>query len=250
MLTYVLLVFGVTIMHELILYILKIGLAEEVSKPLAAITVVFIVFVVTFVNYKNMIVNYSFRLDYMVGFLFLVMYISLNLIYDNTLGLIKFPNGPIEISNQKLLNTDIFTGLRICIISPLLEEYFFRVRLLSYLRGKYSNQKALIISALIFALMHVNYGQSLNAFFVGVFLAIVFIETESFFIVSILHIVNNSVVYLSFKMLPKSMIENYFSFNIYILVIGIIIFLLSGFLLWKKGKIITLFKDNVVTNEV
>lgn len=63
-LTYVILVFGVTLLHELMRYILKIGLAEKRSKPLAAIAVVFVVLVVTFVNYKNVDVNSSSRVDY------------------------------------------------------------------------------------------------------------------------------------------------------------------------------------------
>ena len=76
-------------------------------------------------------------------------------------------------------------------IAPILEEFIFRGVFLRALLSKYSNKKSILISSIIFALVHVKPLQMPGALFLGIYFGYIFTKTKSFSTTAILHIVAN-----------------------------------------------------------
>jgi hypothetical protein len=78
-----------------------------------------------------------------------------------------------------------------CLFGPLLEELLYRGVILQGLR-KYNERMAIIISALIFGLMHQNYQQFILAFALGIILAAITLKSESLIPSLVTHIIVNT----------------------------------------------------------
>lgn len=81
-----------------------------------------------------------------------------------------------------------------CIIAPVFEELLYRGILLNGLLNKYSYKKAIIYSALIFGIAHLNLPQGINAFFLALILGVIFYYTRSIYLCMVMHAVNNIIV--------------------------------------------------------
>ncbi|MCD7731551.1 MAG: CPBP family intramembrane metalloprotease [Oscillospiraceae bacterium] len=78
-----------------------------------------------------------------------------------------------------------------CLLGPLLEELLYRGVLLQGLR-KYNERFAIVISALIFGLMHQNYQQFIFAFSLGLILGAITLKSESIIPSLVTHIIANT----------------------------------------------------------
>lgn len=88
--------------------------------------------------------------------------------------------------------------LAIAIVGPILEEMLFRGAITSVLLKTHTPKKAIIYSALIFGIFHINPAQILTAFLLGLLLAWLFYKTHSLIPGILIHILNNSLsVYFS-----------------------------------------------------
>jgi membrane protease YdiL (CAAX protease family) len=86
----------------------------------------------------------------------------------------------------------------IALFGPVVEELFFRGAITKALLKQYSPRRAIVISALIFGIIHFNPAQVVGAFFMGLLLAWLYYKTASLIPVILIHILNNSLsVYLS-----------------------------------------------------
>ncbi|WP_315079639.1 type II CAAX endopeptidase family protein [uncultured Clostridium sp.] len=133
---------------------------------------------------------------------------------------------------EESLNLDpIYMYFSIIIIAPLQEEFINRGIILNGLLKKYSNKIAIIISALIFAIMHLNLQQGVNAFILGLFLGYIYIKTNSIYLTIFAHFFNNLLAF------PLDMLD-----LIYInIVIKCILFtLVGGILMFYAFKYINL----------
>ncbi|NMB21334.1 MAG: CPBP family intramembrane metalloprotease [Firmicutes bacterium] len=81
--------------------------------------------------------------------------------------------------------------------APLGEELFFRGLLLNLWRERYGGKKAVIFSALTFALLHFYLLQFVPVLIAGVLLGILFVRTENIVIPIIAHATANSLVLLA-----------------------------------------------------
>ncbi|MBR0271541.1 MAG: CPBP family intramembrane metalloprotease [Methanobrevibacter sp.] len=91
---------------------------------------------------------------------------------------------PVE---QLIENSSIYINLLIiCIVAPIFEEIFFR-KILIERTIKYGAKLSIILSALIFALFHGNLSQFFYAFFLGGFLAYLYINTGKIIYPIIIH---------------------------------------------------------------
>jgi membrane protease YdiL (CAAX protease family) len=86
----------------------------------------------------------------------------------------------------------ILAVVMIVIIAPFLEELFFRGAVFGTL-ANYSPVFAAVISAALFGLSHRNPAQVINAFVMGLFLALAFIKTGSAAACVFMHLINNAV---------------------------------------------------------
>lgn len=88
----------------------------------------------------------------------------------------------------------------IAVAGPVLEELLFRGAITKALLKQYDPVKAILISAFIFGIFHINPIQVVAAFFIGLLLAWVYYKTASLIPCILMHILNNSIsVYLNIK---------------------------------------------------
>jgi uncharacterized protein len=93
----------------------------------------------------------------------------------------------------------IVSILLVGIIPAFVEEMLFRGVILSGFRGNYSMRKAIIISSLLFGIVHLNPWQFISAFIIGVFSAWICIKAKSIVLSIYIHLFNNLLAVLSLK---------------------------------------------------
>lgn len=88
----------------------------------------------------------------------------------------------------------------ICLFAPFVEEVVFRGAILRTMLPRFSNKwKPILISALLFAVVHFNPAQMPHAFIIGILLGWLYCRTGSIIPGVIIHFVNNTVSYIVAK---------------------------------------------------
>ena len=121
------------------------------------------------------------------------------------------------------------------VIPPLVEEFACRGLILGSLR-KFGDGFAIVVSSVIFGIMHGNFQQMPFAFLVGLVLAYITIKSGSLWVAIAVHAFNNFISVV-FNYLPENMpdiIQNLI--YIILLVIIMILGLVSLFILQKNGE--------------
>ena len=124
-----------------------------------------------------------------------IIIIGFRLAYDNSLIYLvdKIPM-PDFISQAfgEMFISPIILILSIAVIAPIYEEVIFRGILLKGMANKMAPNLALIISASIFALVHMNIPQGINAFLLGLIIGAIYLRTDSIYLCIFAHFINNS----------------------------------------------------------
>ena len=132
------------------------------------------------------------------------------------------------------------TFLTVAIFAPLFEELLCRGIILRGLLQHTSPMRAILWSAFMFAVMHLNPWQALPAFMVGLFMGWIYWKTGSLWATIFIHFVNNASSFLITILFPQlgadvtfaSLMPN----KIYVIVLAAsIIFTLGAFLFLDKN---------------
>lgn len=124
--------------------------------------------------------------------------------------------------------------LAIAIIGPVLEELLFRGAITKALLQQYSPTKAILISALLFGVFHINPAQILPAFLIGILFAWTYYKTNSLIPCILMHVLNNSLaVYLSIQYPEAKNMDDLISGTPYLII-------LSGAVLLLIGSVLTM----------
>ncbi|MPQ42887.1 CPBP family intramembrane glutamic endopeptidase [Clostridium tarantellae] len=92
----------------------------------------------------------------------------------------------------RIMSTDyIYLFLSVCIFAPFIEEFMYRGIILNGFFKKYTPNISIILSSLIFAIVHFNIPQGINAFLLGLILGYVYLKTHSIYICIFMHFINN-----------------------------------------------------------
>ncbi|MBT3209013.1 MAG: CPBP family intramembrane metalloprotease [Bacteroidetes bacterium] len=117
----------------------------------------------------------------------------------------------LELANQN----GVFSFIAIVIAAPVLEELIFRGIILDGLLKKYSPVKSIIISSLLFGIVHLNPWQFLGAFIFGIFSGWIYYRTNKLILTIIMHFANNFLAFVAIyffdeeTMMDKSLTEIY-----------------------------------------
>lgn len=117
---------------------------------------------------------------------------------------------PLENPQLEFLLPEDITGVQAFgmillagVIAPFGEEVLFRGVLYQYLRDKWGVFAGVILSSLIFGLIHLNLAVGLTAFLLGILLAVFFEYSRSLWTSVLIHAMNNSariaLLYLIYK---------------------------------------------------
>ena len=115
---------------------------------------------------------------------------------DGSIIFIFFPTGNTYEYVIEYLNSIPIVILLVetCIMAPFFEELLYRGIILNGLINRYSRKKAIIYSALIFGIAHLNFPQGINAFLLGLIIGTVYYYTRSIYLCMIMHFANNFLV--------------------------------------------------------
>ena len=140
--------------------------------------------------------------------------------------------------DQPLIISIIYIGL----IAAFCEELFFRGLILDGFIKNYSKRKTIIITALLFGLIHMNPWQFVAGFIIGLVLAWICIETKSILLCIYMHFLNNFGAIIMFRLSDVIPINGY---NVTTsAVFQPIWFTLSGLLLVSLGTFLLLKNIN------
>jgi len=148
-----------------------------------------------------------------------------------------FKKALVELASQK----GFFTFLYMVIAAPILEELTFRGIMLDGLLKKYSPIKAILISSLLFGLVHLNPWQFIAGLFLGVFMGWVYYKTKSLSFTIIIHAAVNFSGFLTkfftdTSSMDKTLVESYGgTLNLVLIIVGcIVIFGISTYYLRRE----------------
>ncbi|GMO54627.1 MAG: type II CAAX endopeptidase family protein [Termitinemataceae bacterium] len=115
--------------------------------------------------------------------------------FDNMLNhFLPMPDILKNVFESMIVKQNIIIAIVVVAIVPaLFEEMYFRGLLLNGLSKNYSQRKAIIITAIIFAIIHLNPWQSISAFVIGLFSAWICIKANSILLSIYIHLFNNSL---------------------------------------------------------
>lgn len=108
---------------------------------------------------------------------------------------------------------DILIYFYVCLLGPVLEELIFRGVLLEGLR-KYGNLFGIIMSSILFGLMHQNFSQCIPAVCMGLVMATMAVKSGSLMPSIFVHILNNSLSAILMVMLNSQSTADIASYNI------------------------------------
>ena len=100
-------------------------------------------------------------------------------------------------SLQTLSKAPVMSLIQVCILAPVIEEILMRGYLLNGLSMSYGNIIALLVSSLLFALLHFNMVQTLSALICGIALGLLYLQTGSIFCCILAHAGYNLISYLT-----------------------------------------------------
>ena len=113
------------------------------------------------------------------------------------------PELPNVVENEfSMILASRWGYLGIGLLAPLAEEVVFRGAILRSLLGRYRPWTAICLSALLFALIHVNPAQLPHAFAVGLLFGWMYYRTGSILPSMAYHWANNSVAYVMYSLYP------------------------------------------------
>lgn len=102
------------------------------------------------------------------------------------------------------MKDNIFGIISVCVVAPIFEEMFFRGAIEGYLLRKWQNPRwAILVSALVFGLIHGNPAQILFAFLFGLILGELYYRTGSLLPGIILHFINNTLSIILTNIFPQ-----------------------------------------------
>lgn len=115
-----------------------------------------------------------------------------------------------EESYQKTLQTlskaPVISLFQVCILAPIIEEILMRGYLLNGLSISYGSIIALLMSSLMFALLHFNMVQTFSAFVCGLVLGMLYLQTGSILCCILTHTGYNLISYIT-TILPLYSVE-------------------------------------------
>lgn len=127
----------------------------------------------------------------------------------NAISMLFVDNTVVEISSEILAVPFPVAFFMIAMLGPFSEEFVFRGMIFQGYRKDGNTLGAILLSALTFSFMHMNFNQAGYAFVIGIALAFVMLATNSFWAPMIMHLMINAqsvcTMYLTEKLMPGSM---------------------------------------------
>lgn len=142
-----------------------------------------------------------------LGFIpILVLLTHISIIFCQTMDIVPEPHPLVEIlKEEKSIWFILYLIITAIFIAPIFEEIIFRGLIYQALRKHVGILKAVLISSIIFSLLHFNIAQFLPVMGLGMLLCFIFEHTDSLVPAIAIHMLNNGV-FLGLFLLMKDYI--------------------------------------------
>ncbi len=177
---------------------------------------------------KTKLVTIALSLDIILQIGLGFLYPIIGLDYKNDLL------GQLNVNYTSSFATKILFVLTIAMIPAIFEELFFRKGLISLLE-KHGKVFAVLLSALLFGAIHMNLGQFLFAFIIGLIMGIIYAYTKDIKLTILIHFLNNGFEAISLILPPES-INPAYSILMSFLVIVVMLAGIAYFVTFIKNK--------------
>ncbi|MDY0409541.1 lysostaphin resistance A-like protein [Virgibacillus soli] len=143
--------------------------------------------------------GFSGQVPNLLGLTLLLFIFSIGAVWVSSYGLsFFFPNYVEEMlqDDTEIFGRGIITFLfilYICLVGPIVEEYIFRGLLLKRLERKFHIIASLIITNIIFGILHMDI---IGAFIFGIVMSLLYLKTNNLLVPIFIHICNNTFVYI------------------------------------------------------
>jgi membrane protease YdiL (CAAX protease family) len=127
-----------------------------------------------------------------------LMVVLFRMFYDNSLAYLVEWAFPLQqwlidaFDNMTVI--PVLGIISIVFVAPITEEILFRGLLLKGMLKRVNFKFAIFTSAMLFALIHFNFAQGINAFFLGIMVSVVYYYTNSLKLAIYIHFINNGFV--------------------------------------------------------
>jgi uncharacterized protein len=243
---------GLGLLIGLLRMILNVSDISLFIGVLTALTSIISFGIVLLIGFKKAKRNFNeiFKFNNVSAFLwiaivvFMVGFVIVTSELDNLLNFIlPMPEIFRDVFETLMFEQIFIVGIIVMgIIPAFTEELFFRGLILDGLKNNYSRKKAILISALLFGIIHLNPWQFLSGFIIGLFAAWICINTNSIWLCIYIHLFNNVLYTITVKYKNIIPIKGFNTNNItpvefqpiWFDLVGLVIFIL-GIILLKKG---------------
>ncbi len=187
--------------------------------------------------------NYNFSLgSFKVMVLIFVSVIGIQMgIISPVVNSLPMPEFMQKIFLELASQNGVFSFITVVIAAPLFEELIFRGIILDGLLRRYSPVKSIIISSVLFGIVHLNPWQFIGALIFGLFSGWVYYRTGKLTLSILIHFVNNLVAFAGMyfidaeTMMYKSQTELYGGLtNLIMVTVGAIIISFVGIFMLRK----------------
>ena len=163
---------------------------------------------------------------------------------------IPMPESLKQAMAELMMNKGVFSFIAIVICAPILEELIFRGIILDGLLKKYTPLKSILISSLLFGIVHMNPVQLVAGLIIGSLIGWVYYKTKNLTLAIFIHFVNNFAAYSSSyfmdteTMLNGNIVEFYGGVTNLILIITIAITVLTASVIFLNNQFKKIGKTN------
>jgi len=138
-----------------------------------------------------------------ISFIFLFFLVfSINLTTEPLTYWMGTPDFLEQFMNQ-IQDNKLSSFISVVLFAPILEELFCRGIILRGLLHHTSPAKAILLSALMFGIMHLNPWQAIPAFILGLFMGWIYWKTHSLWATIFIHFVNNGFSFIVTIIFPE-----------------------------------------------
>ena len=172
---------------------------------------------------------------YIWSILFLIGVSTISAFFIDLLSRLWTPaDGGIEAVTEMIFSGSLWaTVISTVIMAPIMEELMIRGLSLNKLLSGSKKWTAIIVSSIVFGVIHMNLLQGLNAFVLGIVLALVYYKTRSLITCMLCHAANNLLSVVSEVLVIKE-IGNYELINNVIAIACVVLGIVGTYLFFKS----------------
>lgn len=136
--------------------------------------------------------------------------LALGVVIDPISQLLPEMSSDLEAAMERLLNAPLWLSiLSVSIFAPIFEEWLCRGMILRGLLARTKPVIAILVSGLIFGLIHGNIWQAIPATLIGAFFGYVYWKTGSLKLTMLMHCVNNTMALIVSRIDALKDLDNY-----------------------------------------